>query len=59
MRACVEDVRQEVAHKRMEGPTAYSKKKSMSQQEKDKIVEVLLSQERVLTLLYDKTFPPR
>ena len=27
--------------------------------EKDKIIEVLLSQERVLTLLYDRTFPPR
>jgi hypothetical protein len=26
--------------------------------EKEKIIEVLLSQERVLTLLYDKTFPP-
>lgn len=28
-------------------------------QERDKIIEVLLSQERVLTLLYDKTFPPK
>ena len=28
-------------------------------QEREKIIEVLLSQERVLTLLYDKTFPPR
>ena len=27
--------------------------------EKEKILEVLVSQERVLTLLYDKTFPPR
>ena len=31
----------------------------VSEQEKEKIIEVLLSQERVLTLLYDKTFPPR
>jgi hypothetical protein len=33
--------------------------KALSQQEREKIIEVLLSQERVLTLLYDKTFPPR
>ena len=31
----------------------------MTVQEREKIIEVLLSQERVLTLLYDKTFPPR
>lgn len=31
----------------------------MTKQEREKILEVLLSQERVLTLLYDKTFPPR
>jgi len=30
----------------------------LTQQEREKIIEVLLSQERVLTLLYDKTFPP-
>lgn len=33
--------------------------KALTQQEREKIIEVLLSQERVLTLLYDKTFPPR
>lgn len=33
--------------------------RNLTQQECDKIIEVLLSQERVLTLLYDKTFPPR
>ena len=32
---------------------------NLTQNERDKIIEVLLSQERVLTLLYDKTFPPR
>lgn len=31
----------------------------LTKQEREKIIEVLLSQERVLTLLYDKTFPPR
>lgn len=33
--------------------------KNLSKAEREKILEVLLSQERVLTLLYDKTFPPR
>ena len=36
-----------------------TEEKNLSQKERDKIIEVLLSQERVLTLLYDKTFPPR
>ena len=35
------------------------KKQDISQDEREKIIEVLLSQERVLTLLYDKTFPPK
>lgn len=33
--------------------------RNFSQAERNKILEVLMSQERVLTLLYDKTFPPR
>lgn len=33
--------------------------RNLTKQEREKILEVLLSQERVLTLLYDKTFPPR
>jgi hypothetical protein len=33
--------------------------KNLSKAERQKILEVLMSQERVLTLLYDKTFPPR
>ena len=56
-------MKQEVARKKVEGPNVYSKtgkkQKIVSEQEKEKIIEVLLSQERVLTLLYDKTFPPR
>ena len=32
--------------------------KTLTAHEREKIIEVLLSQERVLTLLYDKTFPP-
>ena len=31
----------------------------ISKKDREKIIEVLLSQERVLTLLYDKTFPPK
>jgi len=33
--------------------------KNLTKGEREKILEVLFSQERVLTLLYDKTFPPR
>jgi hypothetical protein len=75
LRACVDDVKNEISKKRAQ---AYSKQqnvyyakskrevggegyedKNLTQQEREKIIEVLLSQERVLTLLYDKTFPPR
>ena len=31
---------------------------ALTAHEREKIIEVLMSQERVLTLLYDKTFPP-
>jgi hypothetical protein len=39
-------------------PPKYQEK-SLSKVEKEKIIEVLMSQERVLTLLFDKTFPPK
>ena len=29
-----------------------------TQEERDRVLELLLSQERVVTLLYNKTFPP-
>jgi len=35
------------------------KRQDLTQDEREKVIEVLLSQERVLTLLYDKTFPPK
>lgn len=41
------------------GGGAQFDERALTQQEREKIIEVLLSQERVLTLLYDKTFPPR
>lgn len=44
--------------RRSESGTA-ADERTLTQQEREKIIEVLLSQERVLTLLYDKTFPPR
>ncbi len=39
--------------------TKHQEERALSHQEREKIIEVLHSQERVLTLLYDKTFPPR
>lgn len=41
------------------GHPDYFDSKEFTIQEKNKIIQVLQSQERVLTLLYDKTFPPR
>jgi hypothetical protein len=41
------------------GHPDYFDEKEFTNQEKNKIIQVLQSQERVLTLLYDKTFPPR
>jgi ElaB/YqjD/DUF883 family membrane-anchored ribosome-binding protein len=41
------------------GQQEFHDEKNLTSKEKSKILEVLMSQERVLTLLYDKTFPPR
>ena len=43
----------------MKGQQELQEEKNLSNKERSKILEVLISQERVLTLLYDKTFPPR
>lgn len=75
LRSCIEDVRDEIAKKKNETQNIYKQvnkqlTRSLHQpfaggtdqltvQEKERIIEVLQSQERVLTLLYDKTFPPR
>lgn len=72
LRQCVDDVKAEIAKKRSESKVMYyankrnassmsksRKKQDLTQDEREKVIEVLLSQERVLTLLYDKTFPPK
>ena len=56
LRQCVEDVKQEIINRKSE-MRLY--KSELAEEEQEKILEVLFSQERVLTLLYDKTFPPR
>lgn len=72
LRQCVDDVKAEINKKRSESKVLYyqnkrvsssmsktRKKQDLTQDEREKVIEVLLSQERVLTLLYDKTFPPK
>ena len=70
LRHCVEDVKLEIAKKRSENKSIYYAKgkkgrieleeeRNLTAQEREKIIQVLMSQERVLDLLFDKTFPPR
>jgi|TARA_B110000305_G_C19366382_1_gene602148 hypothetical protein len=70
LRQCVDDVKTEIQKKKTESKVQYYQKaggprvkadddRNLTLEEREKILEVLLSQERVLTLLYDKTFPPR
>jgi myosin heavy subunit len=56
LRLCVDDVKSHITRKRNEQRMHNSEK---SIDDIEKMIEILLSQERVLTLLYDKTFPPR
>ena len=56
LRQCVDDVKVHINKKRSEQRMNSSEK---SVEDIEKVIEILLSQERVLTLLYDKTFPPR
>ena len=70
LKQCVNDVKAEIAKKRSENKSSYyargkkgrvelKEEQNLTAQEREKIIEVLMSQERVLTLLFDKTFPPR
>lgn len=56
LRMCVDDVKSHITKKRSEQRMHNSEK---SIDDLEKVIDILLSQERVLTLLYDKTFPPR
>jgi len=65
LRACVDDVRKEIAAQR--GSAASPKGSSSSSRlvgvdelgpkERERVLELLLSQERVVSLLYDRAFP--
>ena len=71
LRKCVEDVRKEIARRHIETSAnkgseivkLYSKKPDairvddFQQEDRERALELLLSQERVITLLYAKTFP--
>ena len=67
LRACVDDVRKELAAQRA-GAAASSPAKpaggaavgveELGPKERERVLELLLSQERVVSLLYERTFPP-
>ena len=65
MRSCINDIKEEIVVKRNESKVVYTHKGHaefrdvISDKEREKIVEILTSKERVLSLLYDKTFPPK
>lgn len=56
LREVVNQVKEEV---RAQGDIRKRGSEELSVQDRERVVETLLSQEHVLTLLYDKTFPPR
>lgn len=56
LRQCVDEVKSEIT----QGMPEYKKKNLvLSAQDREKIIELMLSQERVLSLLYEKTLPSR
>ena len=67
LRACVDDVRKEIAAQRAGGGGGAggspAKDKvgvdDLAHSERERVLELLLSQERVVALLYERTFPPR
>eukprot|EP00294_Goniomonas_avonlea_P001263 CAMPEP_0114548816 /NCGR_PEP_ID=MMETSP0114-20121206/5189_1 /TAXON_ID=31324 /ORGANISM="Goniomonas sp, Strain m" /LENGTH=541 /DNA_ID=CAMNT_0001733443 /DNA_START=31 /DNA_END=1656 /DNA_ORIENTATION=- len=61
LRDAVDEVRAEVALRRAEAlkPGGEDEPSALSREGRERVLELMLSKERVLTLLYDKTFPPR
>lgn len=73
LRACVGDVRKEIASQRAAAAAAspkggsggggsapgHGEAEELSARERERVLELLLSQERVVSLLYERTFPPR
>ena len=75
LRACVQDVKHEIGLQRQQsaggkgssssfGASSASKHREVGlgdfgPQERERVMELLLSQERVVTLLYERTFPDR
>ena len=57
LRACVDDVRKDISSQRAAPPEAA--RGGMAASDRERVLELLLSQERVVTLLYDRTFPER
>ena len=63
LRSCVQDVQHEIANQRAGGGGAAGKREvaagNFSAADRERVMELLLSQQRVVTLLYERTFPPR
>lgn len=65
LRACVDDVRKEIAAQRGSSASAKGNASSvrmlgvddLGPKERERVLELLLSQERVVSLLYERTFP--
>ena len=58
LRACVDDVRKEIAGQRAGGGAAVGVD-DLAHAERERVLELLLSQERVVALLYQRSFPAR
>ena len=62
LRKCVDDIKEEIIQ--LKGENRVSMKRNKDQEndyetdERDKIIERLLNNEKILTLVYDKTFYP-
>ena len=62
LRKCVDDIKDEIIQ--LKGENSVSMKRNKDQDnyyetdERDKIIERLLNNEKILTLVYDKTFYP-